>query len=348
MRNLKTSLKTSMNNGCQGKREKNKIWIGLTILLAMTVLLSLCLGAAHLTPAEVLQGLLSGPKSSLAGTIIWYARIPRTAACLLAGMGLAVSGAVIQNVLANKLASPGIIGVNAGAGLAVTVCCALGILSGTVIATSAFLGALAAVLLITITAQKMGASRTTVILGGVAVNSFLNAASEAVRTLVPDAGVLSGDFRVGGFTAVATSRLLPAGILILFAFIILLTLCNELDILNLGETSAQGLGLPVKKMRTIFLVLASLLAGASVSFAGLLGFVGLIVPHIGRRLTGGESRMLLVFCALGGAFIVTLSDLLGRLLFQPYEIPVGILMSFIGGPFFLFLLFRNKGGHHHD
>ena len=134
----------------------------------------------------------------------------------------------------------------------------------------------------------------------------------------------------------------------MFAFIILLTLCNELDILNLGETSAQGLGLPVKKMRTIFLVLASLLAGASVSFAGLLGFVGLIVPHIGRRLTGGATRPLLVFCALGGAFIVTLSDLLGRLLFQPYEIPVGILMSFIGGPFFLFLLFRNKGGHHHD
>ena len=109
----------------------------------LSIFLSLCLGAAHLTPKEVWQGLLLGPGNSLAGTIIWYARIPRTAACLLAGMGLAVSGAVIQNVLANKLASPGIIGVNAGAGFAVTLCCAFGILSGTVIAASAFLGALA-------------------------------------------------------------------------------------------------------------------------------------------------------------------------------------------------------------
>ena len=96
------------------------------------------------------------------------------------------------------------------------------------------------------------------------------------------------------------------------------------------------------------MILSALLAGASVSFAGLLGFVGLIVPHMGRRLVGGESRYLLIFCAVCGAALVTLSDLAGRLIFQPYEMPVGILMAFIGGPFFIFLLLRSKGGHRHD
>lgn len=340
MRNLRLS----------SRREKNRIVIFgvLGVLFVMAVILSLCLGAAHLTLAQLWKGFQSGAGNGLEGNILWYARLPRTMACVLAGAGLAVSGAVIQGVLANKLASPGIIGVNAGAGLAVTICCAAGWLSGAVIAGSAFIGALTAVLIITLAAQKIGASRTTVILGGVAVNSFLNALSEAIRTLVPDAGTMSADFRVGGFSGVASTRLIPAGILIIVSMILVLTLCNELDVLALGEDAAQGLGLNVKKMRTIFLILAALLAGASVSFAGLLGFVGLIVPHIARKLVGGESRHLLPFCALGGAAFVTFCDLLGRVIFAPYEIPVGILMSILGGPFFIGLLLNSKGGHRHD
>lgn len=138
-------------------------------------------------------------------------------------------------------------------------------------------------------------------------------------------------------------RLIPAAVLILFALLLVFSLCNELDVISLGEDTASGLGLPVKKMRTIFLVLAALLAGASVSFAGLLGFVGLIVPHIARSLVGNESKYLLPFSALAGAVFVTLCDLVSRVLFAPYEIPVGILMSFIGGPFFIFLLVKRRG-----
>ena len=107
-----------------------------------------------------------------------------------------------------------------------------------------------------------------------------------------------------------------------------------------------SLGLPVKRIRTIFLVLAALLAGASVSFAGLLGFVGLLVPHMARKLVGSESRLLLPLSVLLGATLVVMCDLLSRLLFVPYELPVGIMMSVIGGPFFLVLLFRKKGGRH--
>ena len=308
--------------------------------------LSLLLGAVPLSPAQLWQAVLGGP-SSTAGYIFWYARLPRTLACLLSGAALAVSGAVIQAVLHNKLASPGIIGVNAGAGLAVTACCALGLLSGWTISLSAFGGAMISVLLVVFTAEKAGASRTTVILGGVAVNSFLNALSEALTTLIPDAGVLSGDFRVGGFSSVVPVRLLPAGILICVALLVTLTLHNELDVLSLGEETAHSLGMDVKKVRTLLLILSAMLAGASVSFAGLLGFVGLIVPHAIRRLSGSESRVLLPLCAISGAGFVTACDLAARMLFMPYELPVGILMSVLGGPFFLGLLLKRKGGRSH-
>ena len=329
------------------RKSKAPVFLGAILLCIVATLLSLCLGAAKLSLSAVWQAVLSGPNDT-AGWIFWYARLPRTAACLLSGAALATSGAVIQAVLQNKLASPSIIGVNAGAGLAVTICCALGFFSGWYVAGSAFVGALLAVLLVMFTAEKVGASRSTVILGGVAVNSFLNALSDALRTLVPDAAMLSSDFRVGDFSSVSTTRLIPAAVLIFLALALTLTLCNELDVLSLGEDTAQGLGLPVRKMRLLFLALAAMLAGASVSFAGLLGFVGLIVPHAARRLVGSESRYLLPFCAIGGAGFVTLCDLASRLAFAPYELPVGILMSLIGGPCFVFILLKSKGGRSND
>lgn len=315
---------------------------GLFCLLA--ALASLTFGAVSL-PLEVLwQALWQGPKNT-AGSIVWYIRLPRTLGCLLAGGALAVSGCVLQSVLHNKLASPNIIGVNAGAGLAVTVCCCLGILSGWAMALSAFGGAMICVLLVVFLARKTGASRTMVILSGVAMNSMLNAMRDALNTLVPDAASLSGDFRVGGFSAVSATRLLPAAVLILLALVAVLCLCAELDVLMLGEETARSLGLPVKRMRTLFLLLAALLAGAAVSFAGLLSFVGLLVPHIARRFVGGRSGKLLPMCMLLGAGFVTACDLAARMLFTPYELPVGILMAVIGGPFFLILLLKRKGGY---
>ena len=303
-----------------------KMMVALVMLL-LSAALSLGLGAAAVTPV-----------------IFRFVRLPRTLGCLLAGAALAVSGAIIQGVLHNKLASPSIIGVNAGAGLAVTLCCAFGALSGWAIAGSAFLGAIVSVLLIVFAAEKAGASRTTVILGGVAVNAFLNALSEAITTLIPEVGMMAGDFRVGGFGSVSYIRLTPAGILIVLALLAVYSLHNELDVLALGEEMARGLGMDVKKIRTLLLVLAALLAGAAVSFAGLLGFVGLIVPHAMRKFTGSESRHLLPLCAMGGGAFVTLCDTLARVVFAPFELPVGILLSVLGGPFFLLLLVKRKGG----
>lgn len=317
---------------------------GSILLCLIAAVLSLCLGNINLSPGEVLAALL-GQGGRINSNILKYARLPRTAACLMAGAALSVSGAVLQNVLANKLASPSIIGVNAGAGLGVTVCCALGSLYGWAVSVSAFLGSLITVLIISVFSGRTGASKTTVILGGVALNSMLNAFSESIAVLNPDVAALTTDFRVGGFSAVSAKRLLPASVLILAAMLLLFTLFNELDVLTLGDESAQSVGLSARKYRIVFLILAALLAGSAVSFAGLLGFIGLIVPHFVRKLIGNESRYLLPLSALAGGGFVTLCDLAARLLFQPYELPVGILMAVIGGPAFVWLLLRMKGGH---
>ena len=319
---------------------KRQWFIIIVGLLMISVFLSLSLGAVNISFTEVIAALFLNSHNAFANNILWYVRIPRTLACLLAGAGLSVSGLIIQNVLSNKLASPSIIGVNAGAGLAVTICCALGFFSGMIVTFSAFVAAMLSVFMIVFISKKMNASRTTVILIGVATNSFLNAISEAIITLVPEIAIMSSDFRLGGFGSVTMAQILPASIMIVASLLMLLTLCNELDLMSMGEELAHGLGLSVSKMRMIFLVLAAILAGSSVSFAGLLGFVGLIVPHVSRRLVGGESKDLLPFSALSGAAFVTICDLASRILFQPYEIPVGIIMSFIGGPFFVFLLLK--------
>ncbi len=315
--------------------------IAVCLLIAVT---SLCLGNVHFTPVQLIS-LFRGQGDKVSRSILLYARLPRTLASLAAGAGLAVSGAVLQNVLANRLASPGIIGVNAGAGLGVTLCCAMGTLSGLAVSCAAFGGSLITVLFIFLFSHRTNASKTTVILGGVALNSILNAVCESVTVLDTDVAMLSIDFRVGGFSAVSYMRLLPAAGLIALALAVLFTLCNELDVVTLGDETAQGVGLRVGRYRMLFLVLAALLAGAAVSFAGLLGFVGLIVPHFVRRFTGNESGRLLPMCAVAGAGFVTLCDMAARLLFAPYELPVGILMSVVGGPVFLYMLIRHKGGH---
>lgn len=330
----------------KGKKGKlRRYFWSMGLLLVLSVVLNLCLGSVNLSFRELWMAIAKREEAGAAGKIFWYARLPRTAACMLTGAALAVSGAVIQDVLSNKLASPSIIGVNAGAGFAVTLCCAAGIYSGWKIAGAAFAGAMLTAMLIAVTAQKIRASRTTVILGGVAVNSCLNAASEAISILVPEAGMQAADFRVGGFSAVAYTRLIPAGALIVIGLLLVCSLCNELDVIALGTETAQGLGLPVKQMRLVFLGLSALLAGAAVSLAGLLGFIGLLVPHGVRRLVSGENRFVLPLSAMCGACFVNFCDLLARTLFSPYEIPVGIMLSVIGGPFFIFLLMKEKGGH---
>ena len=315
----------------------------LGALAVLSALLSLCLGAVPLGPGEVFSA-LAGRESGAAAQIVLYARLPRTCGCLLAGAALAAAGTIIQGVLGNPLAAPNVIGVNAGAGLCTALCAALWPARTAALPFAAFLGALGGVGLVLAIGTRTGASRMTLVLAGVAVSGMFSAGIDAIVTLVPDALAGYADFRIGGLANLSMARIIPAFWVVLAALILVFSLAGELDVLMLGADTARSLGLRAKPLRLALLTLAAALAGAAVSFSGLIGFVGLIVPHIMRRLVGEDSFPLLAGCALGGAVCLTICDLLARLLFAPYELPVGIVLSLAGGPFFLWLLIRRRGG----
>lgn len=341
-------MKHSVRSCLANKRIRLLYWAGGLGLLA-AFLAGIFLGSTPLSLSDVQQAFVGGFSSTAGARIFGFVRLTRTLSSLLCGAALAVSGVVIQGVLANRLASPSIIGVNAGAGLAVTACAVLGIYHGAAVSLFAFVGALVTVLLVSLAARKWRASRSTVILIGVAVNSLLSAVRDALLTFFPEAGVISNGFRVGEFSSVTYERLSFAAGLILISILLIFSWSNDLDVLSLGEESAGALGMNTARMRTWFLVLAALCAGCAVSLAGLLSFVGLIVPHVVRRLTGTTHTVhVLGLSALYGAAFVCVCDTLSRTLFAPYEIPVGILMAFLGAPFFLLLLLRAKGGKRVD
>ena len=312
----------------------------LGALAVLSALLSLCLGAVPLGPGEVFSALV-GRESGAAAQIVLYARLPRTCGCLLAGAALAAAGTIIQGVLGNPLAAPNVIGVNAGAGLCTALCAALWPARTAALPFAAFLGALGGVGLVLAIGTRTGASRMTLVLAGVAVSGMFSAGIDAVLTFFPDA--LNGytDFRVGGVANLSMGRVAPAFWVALTALFLALSLAGEMDVLLLGEETARSLGLPARRLRLVLLALA----GAAVSFAGLLGFVGLIAPHMVRRLVGEDSSARLLWAStLGGAALLTVCDILARTLFAPYELPVGVVLSLLGGPFFLWLLLRQRRG----
>lgn len=313
------------------------------LMLLLAVLAGLVLGSASISLKQLAAAALGGGEAGVRQVLL-YVRLPRTLAAVLAGAALACSGAVIQSVMNNPLAGPNLIGVNSGAGLAAALCTAFFPGSVWAMPTAAFLGALGACLLIYGIAKVSGASRMTLVLAGIAISSVLSAGIDAVVTLVPDAVMGVSAFRIGSLDGVTLMQLGMPGVYIGAALVIGLCLANEMDVLGLGEETARSLGMNTGVYRFLLLMIAALLSGAAVSFCGLLGFVGLIIPHGVRFFTGNESRKLLPVCMLAGSTFVLLCDVLARILFAPFQVPVGVVMSFFGGPFFLWLLIRRKGG----
>ncbi len=312
----------------------------LIILLMIAVLFSISLGAVNITISDWIS-ILHGEKTS-AYSIIMYVRLPRLIGAVAAGAGLSVAGVIIQSVLNNPLAGPNIIGVNAGAGFFVVLFGALFPTATGILPIAAFVGALITVMLVYYIAKKTGASKMTLVLAGIAVNSFVNAATDTINTVSTISLVNSNNFRIGGLSGININVLKPACIIILVALLITFLLRNEMEVLTLGEDTAKTLGLPVSVFKFILLMLAAILAGASVSFAGLLGFIGLVVPHIARILVGGKTGVLVAVTAILGAFFLVICDLIARLIFAPYELPVGIILAFLGAPFFIYLLLRQR------
>lgn len=324
---------------------KNKIkvlYLTGALFLAFSFFFGIALGSTRLSLSEISDSVIHGFDFSAGTRIFAFSRLPRTLGAMVSGAALAVSGCVIQAVLGNKLASPSVIGVNSGAGLATTLCTSFGIWEGITVSLCAFSGAVVSVVLVSLCALKWGRSKSTVILIGVALNSFFSAVSEAIVTFNPEVGLMSRDFKIGDLSSVRYPTLIPALVISVSVIILLILLSRHLDLFSLGEDRAHSLGMNTLLARAVFLILSALLAGCAVSVAGLLSFVGLIVPHAVRRFSGNTSGRLIPLCAIFGAGFVTLSDTLSRLVFAPYEIPVGVIMAFLGAPFFVFILVKRR------
>ena len=322
------------------KNNSSIFLIGLFFLL-LSFLLSLLLGSVGIKPTSLFLSLIRGEKTTETN-IFMYSRLPRTLASLSSGFALALSGAMLQKVLGNRLAAPGIIGVNSGAGLMVVVAFVLGAVSPWTVSISAFVGALVSSLFVVILSRKIRAGRSTLLLAGVSLNYIFGALSDVLCTLYPKETAMSGDFKVGGFSSVSMPRLLPAVLLIALSSMVAFSFSKDLEVLSLGDDEASALGMNTKRMRLVFIVLSSILAGAAVSFSGLMGFVGLLIPNGVKWVTKGDGSYYLSLSALFGAAFVTICDTLSRLVFSPYEVPVGLTLAPIGGPLFLFMAVRGK------
>lgn len=323
----------------------------ILILLALVVgasLLSLNLGFIRIAPAEVLNTLI-GQGTAQQALVLFQFRLPRIALALLVGMGLALSGAILQGISQNALADPGILGINAGAGLGV-----IGLLffyrttasaPPMLLPTVAFIGALLAALLIYALAYKGGSvTPSRLLLVGIAVNAGIGAAM-LVLSMRMDRQLYSFAVTWLSGTIAGTSWRSVAALAPWIAVLVPLSWASAraLNVLSLGEVMATGLGVTVERQRLGLIAMATALAGASVAVAGGIGFVGLVGPHLARRLVGPNHRVMLPVALLCGALLMVVADMLARNLLAPVELPVGVVVAAIGAPYFLYLLAQTKG-----
>ncbi|MEO7965287.1 MAG: iron ABC transporter permease [Gemmatimonadaceae bacterium] len=317
-------------------------WFWLLLSMGVTAVAALTAGAVSLAPHDVWNA-LQGDGDPVTIAIVRTVRLPRVALALCVGAALGMSGATLQGVLRNPLAEPYLLGVSGGAAVGAVIAVALGTFSPALVAVSAFIGALTAVAAVIGLARVSGGSGDArlLLMAGVVIGAFANATIMVVMaTASPDTTRnalwwMMGSVSSAGWRDVG---LLSAALLLAGAF--LLQRARELDVLALGGDTAVSLGVNPERAAMRFFILASMLAAASVAAAGLVGFVGLMVPHVARSLTGGRSRPVLVASAIAGATLVALADIFARVVRAPAELPLGAITAIVGVPFFLARLRR--------
>jgi iron complex transport system permease protein len=318
----------------------------LALLLLLALSLGLALGPSGLAPGEVLEA-LAGNASGTSADIVLGVRLPRVALAAGVGAALAVAGVVFQALLRNPLADPFVLGVSGGAALAGIAVLALGSTLGLgygAVPPAAFAGAIGAVLLLlAVTGPAGRLSSTALLLTGVVFNAF---ASAAIVFLASLAGLTEGAqvflWLIGNLSDARPALAGWVAAFVVTGLALTLPFARALDLFALGEESAAVLGVDVARARRWLLVASSLLVGAAVSVAGLVGFVGLVVPHALRLALGPDHRLLVPASALAGAAFLVLCDTLARSVLGGRELPVGALTALAGGPFFLFLLRRSQ------
>lgn len=301
-------------------------------------IVSIALGSVQISVPEILNSFLGS--TGLHEQILWNIRLPRTLVASMVGMNLALSGAILQAIMKNPLADPHIIGISSGAGLAGIIVLLAFPSAGWLVTPVSFIGALGAALLIYALAWRNGIQPIRIILSGVAVSAFFGAGISAMMIFYSDRAHNAILWMVGGLSARGWAHVAMLWPYTLIGVALALLMARSLNLLQLGDELATGLGLPVERTRFLLTAIAALLAASSVAVVGLLGFVGLIVPHIARLLVGNDHRYLLPASALLGIATLTFCDTFARVAFTPIELPVGIIMAALGAPFFLFLLRR--------
>lgn len=334
--------------------------VSLAVLLLGVALLSIAVGPVTIPPGEVLRALLHGaglPVSAPApehAAVVLEIRLPRTLLGLLVGAALALAGAAMQGLFRNPLADPSLVGVSAGAALAAVAVIVLGghglsILTDALGAFSVPLAAFAGGLLTTVVVYRLASrdgqtSVATLLLAGIAVNALCGAGTGLLTYLADDQQLRTLTFwSMGSLSGAGWSQLGSAAVLIALPLLALPLLARTLNALLLGEAEAGHLGIAVQPMQRLIVLLAALAVGAAVAVSGIIGFVGLVVPHVLRLAFGPDHRTLLPGAALLGGSLLLLADLLARILVTPAELPIGILTALLGGPFFLALLMHRRG-----
>ena len=325
----------------------------LGLILVAAVIVSAITGQLAISPSDVVGSLLKwmgianswAPTDPVIESTLQVVRFPRIVMALAVGAALAVAGALMQAVFGNPLAEPGVVGVSSGAALGASTAIVFGIsASGGGVALLAFLGGLGATLLVYAVARAGGRTEVvTLLLTGIAINAFAQAGLAFVLFLADTASREQIVFwQLGSLAGSLWSEVVVVLPVLVIGTVLALMMSRQLDLLALGERNARHLGVDVERLRIVAIVLVALLTGVAVAFAGIIAFVGLVVPHIIRMALGPAHRGLLLASAVGGGALLAVADLLTRTLVSGADLPIGMLTALVGGPFFFGLLYQQR------
>jgi len=326
----------------------------LAIVLVAAIVLSSVTGQLPVAPSEVIGSLLRAvgiqndwaPDDQIVEATLWVVRFPRIVMGLAVGAALAVAGAVMQAIFGNPLAEPGVVGVSSGAALGASAAIVFGVtaLGSWSIALFAFAGGLLATLLVYFVSRANGRTEVvTLLLTGIAINAFAGAGLAFLLFVGDTASREQVVFwQLGSLNGSLWNEVLIVAVVTVAGLITALLLSRRYDLLALGERNARHLGVNVEALRIGSIVLVALLTGVAVAFCGIIAFVGLVIPHLIRMIIGPGHRYLILASAVGGGALLTLADLLARTIVSGADLPIGMLTSLIGGPFFFYLLYRQR------
>lgn len=309
-----------------------------SILLLIFVVISIGMGSVYISPLETIQTIFTRSEE-MATTIIWDLRIPRVAVAAIVGVNLALSGALLQAVMRNPLADPGLTGVSSGASVTVLAIMLVFPNFTSFVPIAAMIGGTIAVAIVYALAWKKNTiSPVRIILAGVAVNAIFGGITGLLSILYSDrlpAALQWMNGSLGGKGMGDVAVLLPYSMI---GWVLALFCIRSANLLSLGEKVASNLGENTNRIRILLSLVAVYLAAVSVSIVGLLGFVGLVVPHMARLIVGTNYRFVIPMSMILGAVVLVIADTIGRTLFAPLDLPAGIIMAMVGGPYFLYLM----------